>query len=61
VLELLGVLFVALKLMGKIDWSWWYVTMPFYADILVEFVFFVCWGIINIGISLIHISTKKKK
>lgn len=30
VLGFLGVLFVALKLTGWIDWSWWYVTMPFW-------------------------------
>ena len=30
VLGLLGVLFVGLKLMGFIDWSWWYVTLPFW-------------------------------
>lgn len=29
-LTLLGVLFVALKLTGHIDWSWWYVTLPFW-------------------------------
>jgi len=28
---LLGVLFVALKLTGYIEWSWWYVTAPFWA------------------------------
>jgi hypothetical protein len=27
---LLGVLFVGLKLGGVIDWSWWYVTLPFW-------------------------------
>lgn len=27
---LLGVLFVALKLLGIIDWSWWWVTAPFW-------------------------------
>lgn len=27
---LLGVLFVGLKLSGHIDWSWWFVLMPFY-------------------------------
>ncbi len=26
----LGVLFVGLKLTHVIDWSWWYVTMPFW-------------------------------
>ena len=26
----LGVLFVALKLLGIINWSWWWVTAPFW-------------------------------
>ncbi len=26
----LGLLFVGLKLGGAIDWSWWYVTLPFW-------------------------------
>jgi len=30
VIELLGVLFVGLKLTGYIDWSWWLVTLPFW-------------------------------
>jgi len=30
---LLGILFVALKLMGYIDWSWWYVTLPFWGGL----------------------------
>ena len=30
VFGLLGVVFVALKLTGYIDWSWWYVTLPFW-------------------------------
>ena len=30
VLGLLGVLFVALKLIGIINWSWWWVTLPFW-------------------------------
>lgn len=30
VLGLLGVLFVGLKLGKVIDWSWWYVTLPFW-------------------------------
>jgi hypothetical protein len=33
VLGLLGVAFVALKLMGVIDWSWWYVTLPFWGEL----------------------------
>lgn len=30
VLGLLGVVFVTLKLCGVIDWSWWWVTAPFW-------------------------------
>lgn len=30
ILELLTVLFVALKLLGHIDWSWWLVFAPMY-------------------------------
>jgi hypothetical protein len=30
VLGLLGVVFVTLRLIGVINWSWWYVTLPFY-------------------------------
>ncbi len=32
-LSLLGVLFVGLKLGGVIDWSWWWVTLPFWGGI----------------------------
>lgn len=28
---LLGIVFVTLKLCGVIDWSWWWVTLPFWA------------------------------
>ena len=34
VLGLLGVLFVGLKLTHYIDWSWWYVTMPFWGGLV---------------------------
>lgn len=27
---LLGVVFVTLKLLGLVDWSWWWVTAPFW-------------------------------
>ena len=33
VLGLLGVAFVVLKLTGVIDWSWWWVTLPFWGGI----------------------------
>ena len=30
---LLGLLFIALKLTGVIDWSWWLVLLPIYAPL----------------------------
>jgi hypothetical protein len=33
VVGLLGVVFVALKLIGVIDWSWWWVTLPFWGGL----------------------------
>jgi hypothetical protein len=33
VFGLLGVLFVGLKLTGVIDWSWWWVTAPFWGSL----------------------------
>ncbi len=35
VLGLLGVLFVGLKLTDYIDWSWWWVTAPFWGPVAV--------------------------
>lgn len=37
VLGLLGVAFVVLKLTGYIDWSWWWVTAPFWAGFVLLF------------------------
>lgn len=34
-ITLLGVLFVGLKLGGVIDWSWWWVTLPFWGGLAV--------------------------
>lgn len=42
VVGLLGVAFVVLKLTAVIDWSWWWVTLPFWGPLalLVAFVGF---------------------
>lgn len=31
---LLGVAFVILKLTGYVDWSWWWVTLPFWGGLV---------------------------
>lgn len=38
---LLGVVFVTLKLCGIIDWSWWWVTLPFYAPVVLFILFLI--------------------
>lgn len=35
VLGILGVAFVVLKLCHIINWSWWYVTMPFWGGVVI--------------------------
>lgn len=33
IVGLLGVVFITLKLCNVIDWSWWWVTLPFWGGI----------------------------
>jgi hypothetical protein len=48
-LGMLGCIFVTLKLLGKIDWSWWLVTAPFWFPfsvliiILIVYVLYKAW------------------
>lgn len=39
---LLGVVFVTLKLLGIIDWSWWWVTLPFWGGLAIVLVIVLC-------------------
>ena len=34
ILPLLGLIFITLKLLGKISWSWWWVTLPFWGPLI---------------------------
>ena len=34
ILGILGIVFIVLKLTGYIDWSWWWVTAPFWGVIV---------------------------
>ena len=46
VLGLLGVAFVVLKLTGVINWSWWWVTAPFWGGFVLLSIILVVAGII---------------
>ena len=40
-LDLLGIVFIALKLSGKIDWSWWWVLCPIYIPLVIIAIIFI--------------------
>ncbi len=44
-LSLFGILFVGLKLTGHINWSWWYVTAPFWGGLAVLAMGLLLWGL----------------
>ena len=48
ILGLLGVAFVVLKLTGFIDWSWWWVTLPFWGGfaltLTIMFILYALWA-----------------
>jgi len=46
VFGLLGVAFVVLKLTGYINWSWWWVTLPFWGGFVLVLVVLCVAGII---------------
>lgn len=41
VVGLLGVVFVVLKLCGVINWSWWWVTCPFWGGLALVLAFII--------------------
>lgn len=45
ILGLLGVAFVVLKLTGYIDWSWWWVTAPFWIPTALVIIVLIMMGI----------------
>jgi hypothetical protein len=54
---LLGILFVGLKLTGFIDWSWWWVTLPFWGGFAFLLSLLVLGGI---GVVLYELFSRKK-
>ncbi len=51
---LLGIVFVTLKLLGVIDWSWWLVTLPFWGGIAAVMAIFVCVFIVALGAAVLE-------
>ena len=47
IVGLLGVALVVLKLTGVIDWSWLWVTLPFWLPVAIVALLFVAWYAFN--------------
>ena len=60
VMGLLGIVFVVLKLTGYINWSWWYVTMPFWGGFTILALVAIGGGAIFLIIQIVD-SIKKKR
>lgn len=45
---LLGLLFIALKLCGVIDWSWWWVLAPFWIPVALVIVIILVAVVVGI-------------
>ena len=46
-IELLAVLFIALKLLGKINWSWWWVLSPIWIQLIIVLIAFIVFYFID--------------
>ena len=49
---LLGIAFVVLKLCGVIDWSWIWVTAPFWIPLALCVAFLAVWGVVVVIIAI---------
>ena len=45
-LGVLGIVFVTLKLIGVINWSWWWVTLPFWGGFALLIAIVVLFGVL---------------
>lgn len=56
---LIGIAFVVLKLCGIIDWSWVWVTAPFWIPLALCLAFFAVWGVVIFIIAIIAAITSR--
>lgn len=61
VLGLLGVTFVVLKLTGVIDWSWWWVTVPFWGVLAIVLVIIISISLVSLAIEVFDRGQKKSR
>ena len=61
ILGLLGIVFVVLKLTGYIDWSWWWVTAPFWGGLALCGVIGLIGLVVMAVVALINDVAKKSR
>ena len=42
VVDVLGIVFIVLKLIGTITWSWWWVLSPWWIVLILAFIALMC-------------------
>ena len=42
VADVLGIVFIVLKLIGAITWSWWWVLSPWWISLILTFIILMC-------------------
>lgn len=47
VIHILGIVFIVLKLTNYIDWSWWWVTAPFWGLFIFGFIYGFVIGVLE--------------
>lgn len=60
-LGVLGIVFVVLKLVGVIHWSWWLVTMPFWIGIAIWATILIAFFILGLVTNGTMTAKKKTK
>jgi len=58
IVGLLGLIFIVLKLCKVIDWSWWWVTAPFWIPLAIIVIIFTLGGIVA---GLVYIFSRNKR
>jgi hypothetical protein len=53
ILGLLGIAFIVLKLCHVIDWSWWWITAPFWGGIAVALAFLAVVGLAALFVTIL--------
>ncbi len=58
-LSVLGLIFIVLKILGYISWSWWWVTAPIWGPAALVLIVLLFLGLIMGGLALYDRNSKR--